>query len=52
MSLNLSDLRDMPEDWIKMNVKISIPEIHISLLWKGSTVERPDPIIELVLMGL
>lgn len=42
----------MPEDWIKMNVKISIPEIHISLLWKGSTVERPDPIIELVLMGL
>ena len=42
----------MPDDWVKMVVKVEIPETHMSLFRKTSTVERPDPIMEVVSLGI
>ena len=38
--LDPSELKDMPDEWVKMVIKIKIPETHLLLLRKESTLQH------------
>ena len=41
----------MPEDWISILAKVSIPEIHLTLYWdsENSTTSTAHPIMEIAI---
>lgn len=50
--LDPDQLKDMPDDWVRMIIKIQIPETHMSLFRKTSTLNKIEPIMEIVSLGI
>lgn len=50
--LDPSELKDMPDDWVKMVIQIKIPETHVLLLRKESTLQHQDALMEILILGI